>query len=87
MSEHEKKLANLMLAGFDEIAAVGTAGGRRGRVLAKLIVDKGEAAPPALEITADEANANESEIVRLTKVEVEHFRGFSEKHTFEFKKP
>ena len=87
LSEHEKKLANLMLAGFDEIAAVGTAGGRRGRVLAKLIVDKGEAAPPALEITADEANANESEIVRLTKVEVEHFRGFSEKHTFEFKNP
>jgi energy-coupling factor transporter ATP-binding protein EcfA2 len=87
LSEHEKKLANLMLKGFDEVAAVGTAGGRRGRVLAKLIVDKGEAAPQALEIAADEANANASEIVRLTKVEVEHFRGFSEKHTFEFKNP
>lgn len=87
LSEHEKKLANLMLGGFDEIAAVGTAGGRRGKVLAKLIVDKGEVASPALEIEADEANANESEIVRLTKVEVEHFRGFSDKHTFEFKNP
>lgn len=85
LSEHEKKLANLMLGGFDEIAAVGTAGGRRGRILAKLIVDKGDAAPPALEIAADEANANESEIIRLTKMEVEHFRGFSDKHTFEFK--
>src|SRR5690606_13138316 len=87
LSEHEKKLANLMPGGFDEIAAVGSAGGRRGKVLAKLIVDKGEAAPPALEIAADEANANESEIVRLTKVEVEDFRGFSDKHTFEFKNP
>lgn len=85
LSEHEKKLANLILGGFDAIAAVGSAGGRRGKVLAKLIVDKGEAAPPALEIAVDEANANESEIVRLTKVEVEHFRGFSDKHTFEFK--
>lgn len=87
LSENEKKLANLMLGGFDEIAAVGTAGGRRGKVLAKLIVDKGDAVPSALEISADEGNANESAIVRLTKVEVEHFRGFSDKHTFEFKNP
>jgi recombinational DNA repair ATPase RecF len=87
LSEHEKKLANLMLGGFDDVAAVGTAGGRRGKVLAKLIVNKGEVAPPALEIAGDEANANEREIVRLTKVEVEHFRGFSERHTFEFKNP
>jgi hypothetical protein len=85
LSEHEKKLANLILGGFHDIAAVGSAGGRRGKVLAKLIVDKGEAAPPALEIAVDEANANQSEIVRLTKLEVEHFRGFSDKHTFEFK--
>ena len=87
LSEYEKKLANLILGGFDEIAAVGSAGGRRGKVLAKLIVDKGEAAPPALEIAVDEVDANESEIVRLTMVEDEHFRGFSDKHTFEFKNP
>lgn len=87
LSEHEKKLANIMLGKFDEIAAVGTAGGRRGKVLAKLIVDHGDVASPALEIAADEAIANESEILRLTKMEVEHFRGFSEKHTFEFKNP
>ncbi|EGH70714.1 AAA family ATPase [Pseudomonas syringae] len=87
LTEYEKKLVNLILGGFDEIAAVGSAGGRRGKVLAKLIVDKGEAAPSVLEIAVDEANAKESEIVRLTKVEVEHFRGFSDKHTFEFKNP
>lgn len=87
LSEYEKKLANLILGSFDEIAAVGSAGGRRGKVLAKLIVDRGEAAPAALEIAVDEVGANESEIVRLTKLEVEHFRGFSDKHTFEFKNP
>lgn len=87
LSEYEKKLANLMLDGFDEIAAVGSAGGRRGKVVAKLIVGKGEVAPPALEIAIDEASANESKIVRLTKLEVEHFRGFSDRHTFEFKNP
>ncbi|WP_271008468.1 AAA family ATPase [Paucibacter sp. B51] len=87
LSEHEKKLANLMLVAFDEIAAVGTAGGRRGKVLAKLIVDKGEKAPTALEIVNDEGGANELPIVRITKVEVENFRGFTDKHTFEFKNP
>lgn len=85
LSEHEKKLANLIMGGFDQIAAVGSAGGRRGKVLANLIVVKGEAASPVLEIPADEANANGSEIVRLTKLEVEHFRGFSDRQTFEFK--
>ncbi|MGE6146346.1 AAA family ATPase [Aeromonas media] len=87
LTENEKKLANLILGRFDEIAVVGAAGGRRGKALAKLIVDEGESASPVLDIAADEANANESEILRLTKVEVEHFRGFSEKHTFEFKTP
>lgn len=87
LSEYEKKLANLILGRFDEIAAVGAAGGRRGRVLAKLIVEKGDAAPQAIKIAADEGNANESEIIRLTKLEVEHFRGFSDKHTFEFQNP
>ena len=86
LSEYEKKLANLILGRFDEIAAVGTGGGRRGKALARIIVAKGETASSVLDIVADEANANENEIVRLTKVDVEHFRGFSDKHTFEFKK-
>ena len=87
LSEHEKKLANLILGGFDEIAAVGSAGGRRGKVLAKLIVAKGQAAHSELQLAVDDASSNQSEIVRLSKLEVEHFRGFSDKHTFEFKNP
>lgn len=86
-SEYERKLVNLILEGFEDIAAVGTAGGRRGKALAKLIVEKGDAATSALEVVAEETTANEGEVVRLTKLEIEHFRGFSEKHTFEFKNP
>tara|TARA_Y100000780_G_scaffold170973_1_gene156175 strand:+ start:5250 stop:7127 length:1878 start_codon:yes stop_codon:yes gene_type:complete len=87
LSEYEKKLANLMLDSFDEISAVGSAGGRRGKVLSRLIVEKGEAVNSELNIEQSEAGANESEIVRLTKLDVEHFRGFSDKHSFEFKNP
>ncbi len=49
LSENEKKLANLILGRFDEVAVTETAGGRRGRFLAKLIVDNGEAVSPELE--------------------------------------
>lgn len=87
LSDDEKKLANLILGEFEGIAAVGAAGGRRGKALAKLIFEKGAAASPELEITGDVANANESEIIRLTKLEVENFRGFSDKQAFEFKNP
>lgn len=85
MSAYEKRLANLMLDGIAEIAASGTAAGRRGKVLAKLIVEKGDAASSELKVEVDVAHANENEIVRLNRVTVEHFRGFSEKQTFEFK--
>ena len=87
LSDDEKKLTNLILGAFDEIAAVGAAGGRRGKVLAKLIVEKGATASPELEITADVSDANGSEIIRLTKLEVENFRGFTDKQAFEFTNP
>lgn len=87
LSDDEKKLANLILGEFEEIAAVGTAGGRRGKVLARIIVEMGAKASSELAITADVSNANESKIIRLTKLEVENFRGFSDKQAFEFKNP
>lgn len=87
LSEHEKKLANLILGGFTEVADCGSAAGRRGKVLAKLICEKGDTASSELKIDAEETKSNENEIVKLSKVTVKHFRGFSDEHTFEFKKP
>ncbi|MEA9844791.1 AAA family ATPase [Xanthomonas campestris] len=87
MTDDEKKLANLILGKFGDIAAVGSAGGLRGRFVAKLIVDHGDGASPELEAVAEEVNSKESSILQLTKLEVEHFRGFSDKHTFEFSTP
>jgi len=87
MSEHERKLANLILSGFTEISASGSAGGKRGKVLAKLITEKGDAASSELKIETDVVSANENSIIRLDRMFVEHFRGFSEKQVFEFKNP
>lgn len=87
MSEYERKLANLMLSGFTEISASGSAGGRRGKVLARLIIEKGDTASSELSIETDVVSANENSIFRLDRMFVEHFRGFSEKQVFEFKNP
>lgn len=87
LSEHEKKLANLILGGFTEVADSGSAAGRRGKALSKLICEKGDTASSELKIETEGAKGNENKIVRLSKMTVEHFRGFSEKQTFEFKNP
>jgi len=87
LSEHENKLANLILSSFTEVAESSSAAGRRGKILANLICEKGDAASSELKIEAEETKGNEKEIVRLSKLTVRHFRGFSDEHTFEFKKP
>nr|WP_315168558.1 AAA family ATPase [uncultured Deefgea sp.] len=87
MSDYEKKLVNLILDGFDEIAASSTAGGKRGKILAGLIVKKGDAVSSELKIDTDEERTQESQVIRLNKVIVENFRGFSDKQAFEFKNP
>lgn len=87
MSEHEKRLANLMLDRFVDVADSGAASGRRGKLIAKLIVEKGDSASSEFKLESDEAPGNESPIIRLKKITVENFRGFSDKLTFEFKNP
>lgn len=87
MSEHEKRLANLVLDRFVDVANSGAAAGRRGKLIAKLIVDKGDSISSEFKLETDEAQGNESPITRLKKITVEDFRGFSDKLTFEFKNP
>ena len=87
MSEHEKRLANLMLDRFVDVANSGAASGRRGKLIAKLIVEKGDSTSSEFKFETDEAQGNDSPITRLKKITVENFRGFSDKLTFEFKNP
>jgi len=84
-SEYEKKLARLVLDNFAAVEACGTAGGRRGKLIAKLIVDKGDAASGDLDFEADAAPEDAGKIIRLSSIKVQNFRGFSVEHTLEFK--
>lgn len=86
-SPREKQLANLILEGFQEVQESSSASGKRGRVLAKMIFEKGDAAPTDLKVEAESANTGDNGAVRISKLTVQHFRGFSEEQTFEFKNP
>lgn len=83
----ERQLANLTLERFASVEKASSAGGKRGKVLAKLIIERGETASSELKVEVEAENAGENGIVRLSKLTVEHFRGFSDEHTFEFKNP
>lgn len=86
-SPREKQLANLMLDCFDEVLESSSASGKRGRVLARIIVEKGAAAPAELEVEAESGSSSDGGAVRLSRLRVEHFRGFSDGQTFEFRNP
>jgi hypothetical protein len=87
LSDHEKKLARLILDNFPKVEAAGTAGGRRGKLIAQLIAAAGDAAPSDLNVEADAAQEEQGRIVRLSSIKVQNFRGFSTEHTLAFKNP
>lgn len=87
MSEFERKLARLILDNFGAVEAVGTAGGKRGKLVAKLIETAGDAASSELDLGNDSSATESGRIVRLSSITVRNFRGFSVAHTFEFTNP
>lgn len=86
-SEFEKKLAKLLLDNFSAIENTGSAAGRRGKAIAKLINDAGDAASSELVVEANEKAENIDKVTRLTSIKIEHFRGFSNVQNLEFKNP
>lgn len=87
LSEFEKKLARLLLEDFRAVELLGTAGGRRGKKIAELILTKGDSISAELDFEGDTSAENATRIVRLSKITVGNFRGFSSEHTFDFKNP
>jgi recombinational DNA repair ATPase RecF len=86
-SEYEKKLSKLILDNFAKVETVGTAGGKRGKQIAKLIEDAGDTASSELNLEIEASSDNKRKIVRLSSIKVQNFRGFSNEHLFEFKNP
>jgi DNA repair exonuclease SbcCD ATPase subunit len=87
LTEYEKKLSKIILDNFLEIEAVGSHGGRRGRLIADLVTKFGDSMQDELVLDEIDTQAVEGQFVRLSKLIVKNFRGFSDEYTLEFKNP
>jgi len=85
-TEYEKKLINLIIDNFDSIADVGTAKGKRGELLNTLIIDKGKEVSPELSYTPDSLEKIAFPFEYISSIEIENFRGFSDKEKIDFNK-
>jgi DNA repair exonuclease SbcCD ATPase subunit len=86
-SEYERKLARLVLDNFPAVESCGTAGGKRGKLIAKLIGTAGDSALSDLNFITEATSNDAGKIVRLTSIKVANFRGFSDEQTLKFKNP
>ncbi|MCA9450283.1 MAG: AAA family ATPase, partial [Candidatus Omnitrophica bacterium] len=84
--DYEKKLINLILSNFDEVAQKGTAGGGRAKLLDTLIKAQGDSASSELPTTNVLGEESGFPFTRLDRLEVEHFRGFSNHEQFDLSK-
>jgi len=84
LSVYEKKLINLLIEHFDEIALWGTAGGKRAKILNNIIQREGMSVSDQITLnqTAEEVTA--FPFKRLERIKISNFRGFSQEETFDF---
>jgi len=76
---YEKKLINLILIHFDDIADAGTHQGKRAKLINYYIQKEGGSVSSSLPIVKDEIEQGTFPFEKLVNLEVEHFRGFSRK--------
>lgn len=84
--EYEKRLINLILEHFDETVEAGTGHGRRGQLINNLIQTEGLTISASLENFEDVKDQKVFPFTNLLNLEVENFRGFSQKECFVFDK-
>jgi len=85
-SEYEKRLINLIINNFDNIASVSTRQGKRGELLNKLILEKGKKVSSELLISIDSIEKNTFPFECLVSIELSNFRGFSNYEKIDFSK-
>lgn len=83
-STKENEIANLIFENFDTVLSKGVAAGSRGKYISSLILNT-----QMLPFTSlrKEASENKKKIIRLHRLSIKGFRGFSEAKEFDFSKP
>lgn len=87
LSIYEKKLVKIILENFSAIEESSSAGGKRGKLISKLITENLDSEDGEFLIDGTLETTVEEQVNRLSKLTVKNFRGFTDEHTFEFNKP
>jgi len=87
LTNYEAKLARIIIENFVDIEESGSAGGRRGKLIANLVNEHGDSVEGKFFLDETSEPITEGQINHLSKLTVKNFRGFSDEHIFEFKNP
>jgi hypothetical protein len=83
---YERKLVNIIINRFDDIADTGTGHGRRAYLIDSLILNEGKSVSDVLPLFEDKAKPDSFPLRTLEAIEVEDFRGFTKKEIIPFNK-
>lgn len=87
LSIYEKELVKIILDNLSAIEESSSAGGKRGKLISKLITENLDSEDGEFLIDGTLETTVEEQVNRLSKLTVKNFRGFTDEHTFEFNKP
>ena len=87
LTEYEKKIIEIILNNFSMISTVGSPGGKRGKLLADLITRYDDSKKVDFVFNDSRIQAEEGQFIRLSKLIVKNFRGFTNEIVLEFKNP
>jgi hypothetical protein len=83
LSDHERKLLNLLLSNFSVLVPIGTAGGLRAKRLRELIYEQRETLSPAYEANLAAGAVDAGSLKKIISLEIPGpFRGFSQPEQF-----
>ncbi|MHA7583704.1 AAA family ATPase [Paenibacillus vandeheii] len=86
-SKEEVKLINMIVKNIDSISVVGTAAGKRGKLLNALMLKEWVDLSEELSVDVNQNDQEDFPIDRLYSIDIDHFRGFSSPFNFKFEKP
>ncbi|EKS07378.1 AAA family ATPase [Leptospira santarosai] len=84
-SEYEKKLVKIIYSEINKVKDAGSASGKRGKLITKLISEQRNSINSDLLVEEETAVSVSLPVSKLSKLTVENFRGFTNEIEFEFK--
>src|SRR5688572_27496569 len=87
LNQHFATILNIIVKNFDDVASCGTSGGKRAKLLYELIQEESQKLTDQLyKLSEDEESDEVASLIRLHTLQVEKFRGFTNKQNFSLEK-